>query len=549
MAFNVAAFLAKCPFSKKMPSHITPLLSVMASSCPVVGAKEKSGNSITASDLATFHSSCPFAGVLKRNYTTAARDEHQDLRHNDHHRSFATHNHDEHHHKHRNMVENATKHVSEPKSKTNYNKFFADSLDQLKKEGRYREFKTMSRKCGRFPYADHSDLNGEQITVWCSNDYLGMGQNPAVLKAVHHAIDEAGAGSGGTRNISGTNKYHVRLENELSDLHHKEGALLFANCYSANVSTITTLVKLIPGLTIFSDAKNHASLIEGIRNSKAPKYVFKHNSVEHLEELLKSVDIKTPKLIIFESVYSMDGTIAPIKEVADLADKYNAMTFIDEVHAVGMYGPRGAGVAERDGQMHRMDIISGTLAKAFGVYGGYIAANAMITDAIRSHSSGFIFTSSLPPSVTAGAAASVNYLKTHSAEREAQQANAKRLKVLLKESGIPYIDAPSHIVPVMVGNAVICKKMSDRLLQKHKIYVQPINYPTVPVGTERFRLTPGPLHTEAMMKGLISALLDVYQEFNIPLVKSTPISPIPEQIVVQVVHSAPQKQVPVETVA
>jgi 5-aminolevulinate synthase len=522
---SVTQLLARCPFSRHIPKYMIPWISIMAECCPVWSKIQQNSAPLTALQIQQFQQKCPFGASLKRHYSSAAPSTDQN------HCEFKPqHTNGDYHHPPHLESEAAgekksgcpmhagLKNASEHKHETiDYSKYFVESLEQLKKEGRYREFKTMTRRCGNFPYADSE--SGEQVTVWCSNDYLGMGQNPVVLAAVHQAIEECGAGSGGTRNISGTNKFHVRLEKELADLHQKDAALLFANCYTANEATIGTLVKLIPGLVIFSDAKNHASLIEGIRHSRAPKYIFRHNDVAHLEELLQQVDLTTPKIIIFESVYSMDGTISPIKDICDLAEKYNAMTFIDEVHAVGMYGPRGAGVAERDGQMHRLDIVSGTLAKAFGVYGGYIAAERSLIDAVRSFSPGFIFTSSLPPAVTAGAAASVAYLKKSNVEREQQQQRVKMLKQMLRDAGIPILETPSHIIPVIVGDAVLCKQMSDRLLSKYKIYVQPINYPTVPVGTERFRITPGPLHTEAMMRHLVQSLVEVWNEFGLQLNK------------------------------
>jgi 5-aminolevulinate synthase len=395
---------------------------------------------------------------------------------------------------------------------TDYKNYFKKAIDTVKSEGRYRVFKNMTRECGNFPHAEGTD-----VIVWCSNDYLGMGQHPKVIEAITKAVEENGAGSGGTRNIAGTNKYHLELESELADLHQKEASLLFANCYSANQSAISTIVKLIPGLVLFSDEKNHASLIDGIRQSRATKHVFKHNNIEHLRELLKFYPKSTPKMIIFESVYSMDGTVAPIADICDLAEEFNCMSFIDEVHAVGLYGPRGAGVSERDGVMHRIDIISGTLAKGFGVYGGYIAANSHIIDAIRSFAPGFIFTTALPPSVTAGALASVKHLKSSNTERDLHQQKAATLKRLLKAAGLPVMDSTTHIVPVLVGDASLCKKMSDTLLEKWNVYVQPINYPTVPVGTERFRFTPGPVHTDEMMKHLVNSLVEVWKEFEKPL--------------------------------
>jgi len=344
-----------------------------------------------------------------------------------------------------------------------------------------------------------------------------MGQHPKVVHAIQQAVQENGAGSGGTRNIAGTNKYHLALEAELADLHHKESSLLFANCYSANVSAISTIVKLIPGLILFSDEKNHASLIDGIKQSRATKHVFHHNDVEHLREQLQKYPKNTPKMLIFESVYSMDGTVAPIEQICDLADEFNCLTFIDEVHAVGLYGDRGAGIAERDGVMQRLDIISGTLAKAYGVYGGYVAANKHIVDSIRSFAPGFIFTTALPPSVTSGALAAVRHLKTSTIERALHQHKSSELKRLLLHAGLPVLDSQTHIVPVLVGNAALCKRMSDRLLEKFSIYVQPINYPTVPVGTERFRLTPAPVHTPAMMEYLVKSLTELWKEFNLEI--------------------------------
>ncbi|WP_299731149.1 5-aminolevulinate synthase [uncultured Tateyamaria sp.] len=383
-----------------------------------------------------------------------------------------------------------------------------DSLQRLHDEGRYRTFIDIERQKGQFPHAVWTRPDGSRapITVWCGNDYLGMGQNPIVLKAMHEAIDATGAGSGGTRNISGTTVYHKRLEAELADLHAKEAALLFTSAYIANDATLSTLPKLFPGLIIYSDALNHASMIEGVRRNGGAKRVFRHNDVEHLRALLEADDPNAPKLIAFESIYSMDGDFGPIAEICDLADEFGALTYIDEVHAVGMYGPRGAGVAERDGLMDRIDIINGTLAKAYGVMGGYIAASAKMCDAIRSYAPGFIFTTSLPPAVAAGAAASVRFLKTAENLRADQQAQAKALKLRLKGLGLPIIDHGSHIVPVMVGNPVHTKLLSDMLLDEHGIYVQPINYPTVPRGTERLRFTPSPVHGPEEMDALVQAM-------------------------------------------
>ena len=370
------------------------------------------------------------------------------------------------------------------------------AIDQLHAEGRYRTFIDIERRNGQFPHAVWTRPDGslQDITVWCGNDYLGMGQNPVVLQAMHEAIDATGAGSGGTRNISGTTVYHKRLEAELADLHGKEAALLFTSAYIANDATLSTLPKLFPGLIIYSDALNHASMIEGVRRNGGAKRIFRHNDVAHLRELLAADDPLTPKLIAFESVYSMDGDFGPIEEIIKLAEEFGALTYIDEVHAVGMYGPRGGGVTERDNLAHRIDIINGTLAKAYGVMGGYIAASAKMVDAIRSYAPGFIFTTSLAPAVAAGAAASVAYLKQASELRKTHQQQAKILKLRLKGMGLPIIDHGSHIVPVIVGDPVHTQKLSDMLLADYGIYVQPINYPTVPRGTERLRFTPSPVH-------------------------------------------------------
>jgi 5-aminolevulinate synthase len=392
-----------------------------------------------------------------------------------------------------------------------YETYFREHLDALHREGRYRVFADLKRRCGAFPTADHHGGEGvRDVTVWCSNDYLGMSQHPVVLTAMHEAIDTVGAGSGGTRNISGTTHYHVELEVELADLHGKEAALLFTSAYVANDSTLSTLQRLVPGLVIFSDEKNHASMIQGIRHGGGEKHIFRHNDVEHLEEQLKKYPKGTPKIIVFESVYSMDGHIAPIAAFCDLADKYNALTYLDEVHAVGLYGPRGGGIAERDGVMHRIDIINGTLAKGFGVMGGYIAASKACCDAIRSYAPGFIFTTSLAPAIAAGALASIRHLKASTAERERHQERAATLKARLAIAKLPVMDNPSHIVPVMVGDPVHCKAVTDTLMQRYRLYVQPINYPTVPRGTERMRFTPSPVHTDAQMDYLIQALEELW---------------------------------------
>ena len=382
------------------------------------------------------------------------------------------------------------------------------ALDRLHQEGRYRTFIDIERERGHFPHAIWRKPDGSEqpITVWCGNDYLGMGQNPAVLAAMHEALDATGAGSGGTRNISGTTVYHKALEAELADLHQKEAALFFTSAYIANDATLSTLPKLFPGLIIYSDALNHASMIEGVRRNGGAKRIFRHNDVEHLRELLAADDPAAPKLVAFESVYSMDGDFGPVSEICGVAEEFGALTYLDEVHAVGMYGPRGGGVAERDGLLDRIDIINGTLGKAFGVHGGYIAASAKMCDAVRSYAPGFIFTTSLPPVVAAGAAASVRHLKGDQALRDKHQEAAKVLKLRLKGLGLPIIDHGSHIVPVIVGDPKHTKLLSDMLLTEYGIYVQPINFPTVPRGTERLRFTPSPVHGPDEIDKLVKAM-------------------------------------------
>jgi 5-aminolevulinate synthase len=394
-----------------------------------------------------------------------------------------------------------------------YERIFEDRIAQLHAEGRYRVFADIKRCRGAYPAAMQfpqgvrsAEADARPVTVWCSNDYLGMSQNPKVLLAMHEAIDAVGAGSGGTRNISGTTHYHVELEHELADLHGKQAALVFTSAYIANDATLSTLTKLIPGLVIFSDEKNHASMIQGIRHGGGEKRIFRHNDPEHLEALLKEYAPETPKLIAFESVYSMDGHIAPIAAICDLAEKYGALTYLDEVHAVGMYGPRGGGIAEREGLMQRIDIVNGTLAKGFGVMGGYIAASRACCDAIRSYASGFIFTTSLAPAIAAGAVASIRHLKVSQLERARHQERARTLKTVLKGRDLPVMDNPSHIVPVLVGDPVHCKAVTDTLMRDYGIYVQPINYPTVSKGTERIRLTPTPFHTDAHIAWLADSL-------------------------------------------
>ena len=383
-----------------------------------------------------------------------------------------------------------------------------NAIENLHTEGRYRTFIDIERTRGHFPHAVWNKPDGSKapVTVWCGNDYLGMGQHPVVLAAMHEALEATGAGSGGTRNISGTTVYHKRLEAELADLHGKDAALLFTSAYIANDATLSTLPKLFPGLIIYSDALNHASMIEGVRRNGGAKRIFRHNDVAHLRELIAADDPSVPKLIAFESVYSMDGDFGPIKEICDVAEEFGALTYLDEVHAVGMYGPRGGGIAERDGLMHRVDIINGTLAKAYGVMGGYIAASPKMCDAIRSYAPGFIFTTSLPPAVAAGAAASVAHLKHDQVLRDTHQTQAKILKLRLKSLGLPIIDHGSHIVPLIVGDPKHTKKLSDMLLNEFGIYVQPINFPTVPRGTERLRFTPSPVHGPREIDALVSAL-------------------------------------------
>ena len=404
----------------------------------------------------------------------------------------------------------------------NYDHIFDQAIDRLHGEGRYRVFIDILRNKGAFPnarcFAGH---NGPQpITVWCSNDYLAMGQHPKVIAAMDEALHDVGAGSGGTRNIGGNSHYHIELEAELAELHGKEAALLFTSGYVSNDATLSTLAKLLPGCVIFSDELNHASMIAGIRNAGCEKRVFRHNDVAHLEELLAAEDPDTPKLIAFESVYSMDGDIAPIHAICDLAEKYNALTYIDEVHAVGMYGAHGGGISERDEAAHRIDIIEGTLGKAFGVMGGYIAADRKIVDCIRSYAPGFIFTTSLSPVLVAGVLAAVRHLKQSSEERDGQQAAAAQLKTMFRDAGLPVMNSVTHIVPLMVGDPVRAKKISDILLTEYGVYVQPINYPTVPRGTERLRFTPGPAHDESMMRALTHALVEIWDRLDLQLAQA-----------------------------
>ncbi|MCJ2116794.1 5-aminolevulinate synthase [Methylobacterium sp. J-001] len=397
-----------------------------------------------------------------------------------------------------------------------YETFFGAEIAGLHREGRYRVFTDLERHSGNFPHATHHHPSGTRpVTVWCSNDYLGMGQHPAVTGAMHEAIDRCGAGAGGTRNISGTNHYHVLLEQELADLHRKEAALLFTSGYVSNWAALGTLASRLPNCAVFSDSENHASMIEGIRFSRAERHIFRHNDPEDLNRKLALVDPARPKLVAFESVYSMDGDIAPIGEICDVAEAHGALTYLDEVHAVGLYGARGGGISERDGVAHRLDVIEGTLGKAFGVHGGYITASEKLCDFVRSFASGFIFTTSLPPAVAAGAAASIRHLKASATERARHQERCAKVRTALEAADIPVLPNDSHIVPVMVCDPVLCKAISDTLLDEFGIYVQPINYPTVARGTERLRITPSPLHTDKDIAHLVGALSTIWARIGL----------------------------------
>jgi 5-aminolevulinate synthase len=403
-----------------------------------------------------------------------------------------------------------------------FSETFAQLIAEMKRDGRYRSFIQLERIAGEFPMAlwHHPDGSSSRVTVWCSNDYLGMGQHPDVLAAMHRTIERSGAGTGGTRNISGTNLAHVQLETELADLHCKEAALIFTSGWVSNLAALGTLGRLLPRCAVFSDALNHNSMIEGIRRSGAERFIFRHNDVAHLDEMMSSVDPARPKIVAFESVYSMDGDIAPIAAICDVAEKHGAITYLDEVHAVGLYGPRGGGIAERDGVTHRVTLIEGTLAKAFGVMGGYVTGPALLMDVIRSFAESFIFTTSLSPHLAAGALAAVRYLKDHPERRITQQRNVAKLKSMLAAAGMPVLDSASHILPVMIGDAHQCRLTSELLLSEHGIYIQPINYPTVPRGLERLRITPSPFHTDEHMAHLVDALRDVRVRLSWPIAKA-----------------------------
>jgi 5-aminolevulinate synthase len=544
---SVACGAARCPFASAFTASAVNSnamhLMKLASSCPVYVKISEQSKPLTPELMDQFRAHCPFGKFMEE--TSKDCPVIQSINNGE---TDAV----------KDQVQLKKMEIKKDGVSEHYDTYFGGAIDKLKKEGNYRVFNNIQRKSTAFPtavkhpndvtshfYSSEYQLENnakeceqltdvafrtpedKPVTVWCSNDYLGMGQNERVQQAMISAIKQVGAGSGGTRNISGSTYLHALLETELADLHHMERALVFSSCYVANSTTIATITRLLPGVVMFSDAKNHASLIEGIKFSGAKKHVFRHNDPEHLEELLKKeqeTNPDAPKLVIFESVYSMDGTISPIGDICDIAKKYGAMTLLDEVHAVGLYGPRGGGVAERESVLHKVDVISGTLGKAFGVFGGYMAGSAKFIDAIRSFAPGFIFTTSIPPAVVGGALASVRHLKGAEgvALRKTHQAQAKKLKYLLEKAGFPVLQTPSHIVPLLVGDATKCKQMSDELIEKYGIYVQPINYPTVEKGRERFRLTPSPIHTDEMMEHLVNSLLELWPKYNLKKVGDDP---------------------------
>jgi 5-aminolevulinate synthase len=512
---NQKKFLQQCPFASQVLAgqSLSSHTSSPGSGCPFARALNSSLMTNPSGLFSTFSSSAPLTNVEEKGRRDIGVVEGEQQS------SFLPRN-----GPFQTMIQRSSFHTSTVNQKTkffDYDHFFNEKIDLLKQNGQYRTFRHLNRKRGNFPIArgkieDLGIEEEENYTVWCSNDYLGMGQHPKILEAMHNALDEVGAGSGGTRNIAGSNIYHLELEKELRDLHGTESALIYGSCYVANQATLESLGKLLPGCIFFSDSGNHASIIAGLRNSRCEKNIFRHNDLEHLEELLKAADPHAPKVIVFESVYSMEGSIAPIEKICDLADKYGCLTFLDEVHAVGLYGDRGGGISDRDHVSDRLDIITGTFGKAYGIYGGYIAGSRNLLDAIRSVSAGFIFTTSLPPVVAAGAATSIAHLKTSQIERKAHQERVAFTKELLRLAGLPMVETPSHIIPVIVGNALLCKKISDQLLREYQIYIQPINFPTVPVGREMFRLTPSPVHTQDMIFKLVQGIVEVWDELGLP---------------------------------